>query len=770
VPNVTVALPSARTFAQGQFEPGEHLVRTSTGWQADATKVSFTATTPLEAGWYRLRVRIRSKDRFTIRKRAEIQFVSADASAKTVAKDSLAWNRLLNESFLFEIPRATRQIILTLVHAEGEFEIEQFKMKRVKDSLLGLTAVGEKLKLIAAYKCLRPVLLRGTGMLLRGKFREFGQKVLKGLSDSRVMRVGAYKTNEVDASWWRRHALPPEEAELLRAAVDSMASPPPIAVLLLVHPKKFDEAHAAAHSIRRQIYPHWQLLLACAGPHWLHPHLSLMIGSDPRVQVSLVEVDDGLPTAVAHAIADTDCDRVLVLPPNVELAEHALYHLASELQSRPTTDAISARVYDALAAGVQGENSERGVVWLTRTRHLTDAVPARPSLETLADWVTNGVPESGRYPFDRVLAYPVEECPFISRARVGEASPEPKAKLMLAGDLRGITGWDHVTYAILRGLPSSGVTLTQHPLANIRPDLIPPMYLPPLRRHRPGTKMLAVSPPFIAHRFKPDQNTALFTMWETDKLTAADVKKLNACGLVIVPSQWQVDCFRDSGVTVPLAVAPLGFDQLVYHDNGTFPTVCTFGTAGALVAGGVRKNAQKMIELFRQAFPTETDVRLRVKTSPSSQMVELFDDPRIDLVRAVLPHKQLADWYRSLTAYLNGSFGEGFGLHLIEAMACGRPLISANYSGLTAFFDPSVGYPLEHTLVPVSNEIYTGRWAMPSDESIVQRMREVYGNQAEAKRLGARSSDRARNFTWKASGRKLVAALQEHRFLERSRV
>jgi glycosyltransferase involved in cell wall biosynthesis len=308
------------------------------------------------------------------------------------------------------------------------------------------------------------------------------------------------------------------------------------------------------------------------------------------------------------------------------------------------------------------------------------------------------------------------------------------------------------------------VRLTQHPISNIRPDLIPPAFLPPLKKRKPGAKMLAISPPFIAHRFTPDKDTALFTMWETDKLTAADARKLNACGLVVVPSEWQVRCFRDSGVTVPLAVAPLGYDRLVFHDDGSFPKLCTFGTAGALVAGGLRKNAQRMIDLFRRAFPSQVDVRLRVKTSPNSPLVELYDDPRIDLVRAVLPHKQLADWYRSLTAYVNGSFGEGFGLHLIEAMACGRPLITANYSGLTAFFDPTVGYAVDHTLVPVENEVYTGRWAEPSDDSIVARMRQVYADRAAARRLGMLSATRAQNFTWKAAGRQLAAVLREHGF------
>jgi glycosyltransferase involved in cell wall biosynthesis len=308
--------------------------------------------------------------------------------------------------------------------------------------------------------------------------------------------------------------------------------------------------------------------------------------------------------------------------------------------------------------------------------------------------------------------------------------------------------------------------MTQHPVSHIRPDLIPPTYLPPLGPRKPGDKQLAISPPFLAHRFHLDKDTALFTMWETDKLTPGDVRGLNACGLVVVPSEWQVRCFRASGVTVPLAVAPLGYDQLVYHDDGTFPTVCTFGIAGALVAGGVRKNAQRMIDLFRQAFPAERDVRLRVKISPTSPVVDTYDDPRVDLIRTTLPYPQLAAWYRSLRAYLNGSFGEGFGLHLIEAMACGRPLITANYSGLTTFFDPSVGYEIDYTLVPVENDIYTGRWAEPSDAAIVGRMRQVYADQAGARRLGELSAARARSFTWKASGRKLTAALREHGFLD----
>ena len=297
----------------------------------------------------------------------------------------------------------------------------------------------------------------------------------------------------------------------------------------------------------------------------------------------------------------------------------------------------------------------------------------------------------------------------------------------------------------------------------------PPQFLPRIHSRGPYQKQLAISPPFLADRFEPDANTALFTMWETDALPAPCVRTLNKAGLVIVPSRWSVDCFRRSGVTAPMEVAPLGCDQLVYNADGSFPEICTFGTAGALAAGGVRKNAQRMIDLFRRAFPGEKNVRLRVKISPSSPAIETHDDPRIDVIRAVLPHAELANWYRSLTAYVNGSFGEGFGLHLIEAMACGRPLITSNYSGLTAFFEPSLGYAIDYKLVPVKNDIYIGQWADPSDDSIVKAMHRVFADRDEASELGERCAARAKNFTWKAAGRHLQAALAKHGFVNRTR-
>jgi glycosyltransferase involved in cell wall biosynthesis len=201
----------------------------------------------------------------------------------------------------------------------------------------------------------------------------------------------------------------------------------------------------------------------------------------------------------------------------------------------------------------------------------------------------------------------------------------------------------------------------------------------------------------------------------------------------------------------------------VFHPNRE-PAVglCVFGTAGALSAGGLRKNVGRVVELFRRAFPADDDVRLRVKITPNCPPFEIAADPRIEVLRATLPYSDLARWNRSLTAYVNASFAEGFGLHLLEAMACGVPLVSTHSSGLTEFFDDETGIVVPHTLVETRNEYYRGRWADPDDVAMIAALRRVRDHRAEAASLGEAAAARARRFTWRDTGRLLLAALETH--------
>jgi glycosyltransferase involved in cell wall biosynthesis len=765
-------------------------------WRTTATHSAIAAEGPFAAGWYKLSLKLRMTDRFTIRKKGELHAEFADDANPTVKLASFEWNRGLAEEMFFELPHDTKRLKLSVAHVDGVFVAERFELERVGPLRTLARALRMKLHLLAAYKNFWPVVYKGSKLAIRGRFREVHKKVLKSLTDAHTLRLETRQASEVDAALWRRQTIDAATTAKVRDAVETMIGPPPVSILLPVDGATLEQARMAIHSVLRQLYPHWQLVVAW--PTNAVPEiLKDAARNDSRIRFVLPE-NDRLGAAVTLARQALPCDYTLVLPPDWELREHALYHFVEELRKNPNLTAVSCEVPEPprphdddaeegpkqtrlqrWAASLKGqdwdEELERrrrllrfGVI-RTETLKTAEGLSAETTAEDVVRWAAGVLPpvEDESVPHIlEMLATPLDGGSLFARGGLKPREPggEP---LFLCGNLVQISGYDHLVFALLKGMRSLGVHVHRHPMACFRNDLVPPALRPPSAPRGLHNPQLVITAPFIVNRYKPDALTAVYTMWETEWLDPEWVRNFNKTGLVLVPTNWVRDVFRKNGVTTPIEVVPLGYDPLTYHPTAEFPSECVFGTAGALDHGGLRKNVQRVIELFRKAFPDVPDVKLRVKITPTSPMVNTYHDPRIDVVQALLPNAELAGWYRSLTTYVNGSFGEGFGLHLMEAMACGRPLISAAYSGLTDYFDESVGYVVGHTVVETRNEIYRGQWGDPNDDDIVAQMRRVYADRAEARTLGERSASRARGFTWRDSGRRIVEVLEQHNFVQR---
>jgi glycosyltransferase involved in cell wall biosynthesis len=330
--------------------------------------------------------------------------------------------------------------------------------------------------------------------------------------------------------------------------------------------------------------------------------------------------------------------------------------------------------------------------------------------------------------------------------------------LLVKGHFGCATGYGYIAERIVTGLKSLGLPLRVYPAPGIRP----PEYMRGYETDNPAEpghkfELLITTPESVAG-FRPTRPYVVYTMWESDRLNPGWIPSLNQASLIIVPCEWCRQVFQDSGVTAPIRCVQLGYNPTIYYQREGPPPVCTFGCAAMLGGGGFRKNVGQLIQNFLDGFPGDNSVRLRIKITPGCSLAPC-NDPRVDITRAYISDHQMADWYRSITAFVSTSSAEGFGLHPLEAMACGRPVLTPQYSGVAEFFDGAVGYPLQYQVVPTQSNFYLGKWAQTDPASLIHLMHHVQANPGHAQLLGYQAAARAKNFTWKRCGQKLLRLL-----------
>lgn len=160
--------------------------------------------------------------------------------------------------------------------------------------------------------------------------------------------------------------------------------------------------------------------------------------------------------------------------------------------------------------------------------------------------------------------------------------------------------------------------------------------------------------------------------------------------LVLAPSRLMCEYLRDLGLS-RVALQPLGVDASIFHPRRRDPSLrselgLAAGTRLLVYAG--RFSEEKNI-------PVLVDTLHRLGRPYHLLLIGGGEHRRLADNVTVLPYRresaQLADALASADAMLHAGTHETFGLVVLEAMACGRPVVGVNAGAVSELVDSEVG-------------------------------------------------------------------------------
>lgn len=264
-----------------------------------------------------------------------------------------------------------------------------------------------------------------------------------------------------------------------------------------------------------------------------------------------------------------------------------------------------------------------------------------------------------------------------------------------------------------------------------------------------------------------------FTMLETDRLPTHWVAQANLMDEVWTPTAWGCAVFAASGVRRPLHAIPLGVDVSVFTPGTPRRELTDRTVFLSVFEWSQRKGWDILLSAYRTAFKPTDPVVLALKIdhraagNPLRELAGIAGDqapPVAVIYNQVFNPARMAELYRSADCFVLPSRGEGWGMPVLEAMACGLPVIATAWSGPTAFLDDTCGYPLPiRGLVPTG--IPTGPyadacWAEPDFDALVELLRHVHRQRDEARQRGAQAALRAQAWSWQNSTQTILNRLR----------
>ncbi|MFH1567317.1 MAG: glycosyltransferase [Gemmatimonadota bacterium] len=290
----------------------------------------------------------------------------------------------------------------------------------------------------------------------------------------------------------------------------------------------------------------------------------------------------------------------------------------------------------------------------------------------------------------------------------------------------------------------------------------------------------------LRHRWPPDFSLppngrfVLMQPWEFGRLPRAWVDPIQQnVDQVWAYTRYVRNCYVDSGIDPErVAVVPLGVDPARFRPGLPPLELATEKGFRFLFVGGTlyRKGIDLLLEAYRLAFGPEDDVCLVIKDmgvhtfyrnqTAGDRIRRLQADPECGEILYLtedLPGEAMPRLYASAHSLVHPYRGEGFGLPVAEAMACGLPVVVTEGGACDDFCPAELAYrvPAKRRAIRFQEETAGQAWQLePEVGALADRLREVFERRSEAAERGARASAHIHHhFSWARAAERALEAL-----------
>jgi glycosyltransferase involved in cell wall biosynthesis len=261
--------------------------------------------------------------------------------------------------------------------------------------------------------------------------------------------------------------------------------------------------------------------------------------------------------------------------------------------------------------------------------------------------------------------------------------------------------------------------------------------------------------------------------WEYNAVPRKWVEEIEAnVDELWVPSNFVRSAFIDGGVNPErVHMIPNGVDAATFCPQGPAWRPAGCGRFALLFVGGTirRKGMDLLLQAYGDAFSPDDDVTLIVKDVGSAasyqhnnllpQVVDFSrrpNCPHLLLLTDNIDDTSLAALYRGCDALVLPYRGEGFGMPLAEAMACGKPVVATARgpsedlcSAETAYLIPAQEVEVPEPPPPLGELSGEFTWFEPDIGALARTLRHAYQCRDEAARRGKAASKAIQEgYTW----------------------